>query len=68
MIIGMIGLGRIGGNIVERLLKCGHRLVAYSRSVEAVSASQSQGAAGASSLEDVAALRKPFRGHAVHPS
>ena len=49
----MIGLGRMGGNMAQRLLAGGHRVVTYDRSREAVAASQSQGAAGASSLEDL---------------
>ena len=55
MELGMIGLGRMGGNMVQRLLKDGHRIVTYDRSPEAVAASQSQGAAGSSSLEDLVA-------------
>jgi 6-phosphogluconate dehydrogenase len=49
----MVGLGRMGGNMAQRLLKSGHRVVTYDRSAEAVTASQSQGAIGASSLEDL---------------
>ena len=55
MELGMIGLGRMGGNMVQRLLKGGHRVVTYDRSPEAVAASQSQGAVGSSSLEDLVA-------------
>ncbi len=61
MEIGMIGLGRMGGNMVQRLLIGGHRVVTYDRSAEAVAASQAQGAAGASSLEDLAACLAPPR-------
>ena len=53
MEIGMIGLGRMGGNMVQRLLKGGHRVVTYDRSAEAVTASQTQGAVGSSSLENL---------------
>ena len=49
----MIGLGRMGGNMVQRLLLGGHRVVAYDRSAPAVVASQSQGADGASSLGEL---------------
>ena len=60
MEIGMIGLGRMGGNMVQRLLLGGHQVVTYDRSEEAVAASQSQGATGASSLKDlVARLAQP---------
>ena len=53
MELGMIGLGRMGGNMVQRLLKGGHRVVTYDRSSDAVSASQAQGAVGSSSLEEL---------------
>ena len=60
MEMGMIGLGRMGGNMVQRLLAGGHQIVTFDRSTEAVAASQAQGAVGASSLEDLAAqLTKP---------
>jgi 6-phosphogluconate dehydrogenase len=51
--LGMIGLGRMGGNMAQRLLLGGHRVVTYDRNKEAVAASKSKGAAGASSLEDL---------------
>ena len=51
MEIGMIGLGRMGGNMVQRLLNGGHRVVTYARRAEAVAASQAQGAVGVSSIE-----------------
>ena len=54
MELGMVGLGRMGGNMVQRLLNGGHRVVTYDRSAEAVNTSKSQGAVGASSLEDLA--------------
>ena len=49
----MIGLGRMGGNMVQRLLNGGHRVVTYDRSGQAVAASQSQGAVGVSSIEEL---------------
>ena len=49
----MIGLGRMGGNMAQRLLLAGHRVVAYDRSAEAVQASASQGAVTAGSPEDM---------------
>ena len=49
----MIGLGRMGGNMVQRLLNGGHRVVTYDRSAEAVAGSQSQGAVGVSSIEEL---------------
>ena len=49
----MIGLGRMGGNMAQRLLNGGHRVVTYDRSTEAVAASYSQGAVGVSSIEEL---------------
>ena len=54
MEIGMIGLGRMGGNMVQRLLQGGHRVVAYDPNSEAVRASVQLGAVGASSIGDLA--------------
>lgn len=60
MRIGMVGLGRMGANMVRRLLKGGHECVVYDRSAEAVKASVAQGARGASSLAElVAGLSAP---------
>jgi 6-phosphogluconate dehydrogenase len=53
MQIGMIGLGRMGGNMVTRLLKNGHDVVAYDRSAEAVARSAGEGAGGAATLEEL---------------
>ena len=50
MQLGMIGLGRMGGNIVRRLMKGGHTAVVYDRSAEAVAALAKEGAAGAPGL------------------
>jgi len=49
----MIGLGRMGGNMVLRLLRKQHRVIGFDRSEDAVKGVQAQGAVGASSLEDV---------------
>jgi 6-phosphogluconate dehydrogenase len=60
MRIGMIGLGRMGANMVRRLLKGGHECVVNDRSADAVKASVGQGAKGAGSLAElVAALPAP---------
>jgi 6-phosphogluconate dehydrogenase len=60
MQIGMIGLGRMGGNMVRRLLKSGHQCVVFDRSPKAVDDLASAGALGASSLGDfVKKLQKP---------
>ena len=52
MQLGMIGLGRMGGNIVRRLMKHGHTTVVYDKDAKAVAALAADGAAGASALED----------------
>jgi len=53
MRIGMIGLGRMGANMVRRLLKGGHECVVYDRSTDAVKASVAQGARGAGSMAEL---------------
>jgi 6-phosphogluconate dehydrogenase len=60
MQLGMIGLGRMGANMVERLMKAGHDLVVYDTHPEAVTRLAGLGATGASSMKDfVAKLTKP---------
>ena len=60
MEIGMIGLGRMGANMVRRLLRGGHQCVVFNRSATAVKALAQEGAVGASSLADlVKKLKKP---------
>jgi 6-phosphogluconate dehydrogenase len=60
MQLGMIGLGRMGANMVRRLLKGGHSCVAYDRSPKAVDDLAKEKAVGASSLADfVKKLEKP---------
>src|SRR4249920_959901 len=60
MQLGMIGLGRMGSNLVRRLMRDGHRCVAYDVTADAVKTLEGEGATGASSLEDfVAKLDKP---------
>jgi 6-phosphogluconate dehydrogenase len=60
MQLGMIGLGRMGANIVRRLLKEGHEAVVYDRNPETVENLSSEGPTGASDLKDfVAKLTKP---------
>jgi 6-phosphogluconate dehydrogenase len=60
MQLGMIGLGRMGGNIVRRLLLAGHAAVVYDRSPEAVEKLASEGATPSDGLENfVAALTVP---------
>ena len=54
MQLAMIGLGKMGGNMVKRLLRGGHKIVAYDRDATAVEKLVCEGAVGATSLEDVA--------------
>jgi 6-phosphogluconate dehydrogenase len=55
MQLGMVGLGRMGGNIVQRLLGNGHSCVVYDKSAEAVAALAGKGATASASLADLAA-------------
>ncbi len=60
MQLGMIGLGRMGGNMVRRLLKGGHQCVVYNRSANAVAELVKEKAVGTTSLPDfVKKLSKP---------
>ena len=52
MEMGMVGLGRMGGNMVLRLMQRGHRMIAFDRADDAVKAHEAQGAVGARSLEE----------------
>ena len=56
MELGMIGLGRMGGNMTQRLVKGGHRVVAYDPDAGARRAAQNAGADGAGSIAEVAAM------------
>jgi 6-phosphogluconate dehydrogenase len=60
MQIGMIGLGRMGANMAQRLMDDGHECVVFDINAEAVANLAAQGAVGAHSLEDfIAQLAKP---------
>ena len=60
MQLGMIGLGRMGANMVRRLMKNGHTCVVYDRSQEAVAGLAGEGATGAATLAQfVQAIAKP---------
>ena len=60
MQLGMIGLGRMGANLVRRLMRGGHRCVAYDVNPDAVKGLEAEGATGADHLADfVAKLDKP---------
>jgi len=54
MDLGMVGLGRMGANMARRLMRDGHRIVAYDVNPDTVSELAAEGAEGASSLEDLA--------------
>jgi 6-phosphogluconate dehydrogenase len=51
MELGMIGLGRMGANMVRRLLRAGHRCVVHDRSPDAIRAVEAEGAVGAATLD-----------------
>src|SRR5882762_6890281 len=60
MQLGMIGLGRMGANMVRRLQKNGHKCVVYDRSADSVKQLEGEGATGATSIDDfVKKLQKP---------
>ena len=60
MQLGMIGLGRMGGNIVRRLMRHGHTTVVYDKDTKAVAGLAADGAQGSATLEDfVAKLERP---------
>jgi 6-phosphogluconate dehydrogenase len=58
MQMGMVGLGRMGANMVRRLLRGGHECVVFDVSADAVKELAKEGAVGASSLDDFAAKLK----------
>ncbi len=61
MRLGFVGLGKMGGNMVERLLEGGHEVVAYARSEDSIRQAESRGAAGVRSLEELAGRLSPPR-------
>ena len=61
MQIGMIGLGRMGANMVRRLLRAQHECVVYDRNAEAVQSLVADGATGTQSLNDFVAKLRPQR-------
>jgi 6-phosphogluconate dehydrogenase len=61
MELGMIGLGRMGANMTERLLRGGHRVISYDRSAEAIQQVVDKGAVGAHSLADFVKQLSPPR-------
>ncbi len=61
MQLGIIGLGKMGANMAERLMHAGHQIVGYDRDASAVQHLASAGAAPANSLESLASQLKPPR-------
>jgi 6-phosphogluconate dehydrogenase len=61
MQIGVIGLGRMGGNISRRLIKNGHEVVVYDHDAKAVTALSRDGAKGADGLDKLVAQLRPPR-------
>ncbi len=60
MQLGMVGLGRMGANLVRRLMRDGHECVVYDVNADAVKGLEAEGATGSSSIEDfVSKLQKP---------
>ncbi len=60
MELAIIGLGKMGGNMMRRLIKGGHKVVAFSRSVESVKSAEKDGAIPAYSLDEIKTkLRAP---------
>ncbi|MGL3107450.1 phosphogluconate dehydrogenase (NAD(+)-dependent, decarboxylating) [Bradyrhizobium sp. BR 1432] len=60
MQLGMIGLGRMGGNIVRRLMRHGHSTVVYDKDAKAVAGLAADGAVGSATLEDfISKLERP---------
>ena len=61
MRLAMIGLGKMGGNMSERLMKGGHEVVVFDRSAESIAKYVSQGATSASSAREVTTKLKSPR-------
>jgi 6-phosphogluconate dehydrogenase len=61
MQLGMVGLGRMGANMVRRLLRAGHECVAFDRSPDAVATLVAEGANGADSLAALVVQLRPPR-------
>jgi len=61
MQLGLIGLGRMGGNMTRRLLDGGHQVVVWDRSADAVTGLASAGATGSDSIDDLVSRLVPPR-------
>jgi 6-phosphogluconate dehydrogenase len=61
MKLGFVGLGKMGGNMVQRLLQAGHEIVGTARGEDSIREAESHGAAGARSLEELVEKLSPPR-------
>ena len=61
MQLGMVGLGRMGANLVRRLIRDGHECVVYDVNPDAISTLEAEGATGARTLAEFAAALRPPR-------
>jgi 6-phosphogluconate dehydrogenase len=61
MKIGMVGLGRMGGNMTKKLIEGGHQVVVHDRNAEALEAARGEGASPCSSLDDLVKALEPPR-------
>jgi 6-phosphogluconate dehydrogenase (decarboxylating) len=61
MQVGIVGLGRMGGNMARRLMRAGHEVVAFATATDAIEQLAREGATGATSLGDFAAKLRPPR-------
>lgn len=69
MQLGMIGLGRMGGNIVRRLMRQGHSTVVYDKDTKAVAGLTADGAVGSATLEEfISKLERPRTAWVMLPS
>ena len=61
MELGMIGLGRMGGAMSQRLMQAGHQVAGYARSTDTMKQLEEKGLIAASSVEDLVSKLKPQR-------
>jgi 6-phosphogluconate dehydrogenase len=59
MQLGMVGLGRMGGNMSERCMRGGHEMVVYDRNAQTVASYVAKGAVGAMSVADLVSKLRP---------
>ena len=66
MQLGMIGLGRMGANMVRRLMRGGHSCVVHDMQTDAVKKLAGEGAVGATTLDEFIAKRTQPKSHCSH--